>query len=292
MKNKDVLKDYLDYLQIDKKYSANTIASYQSNLEHYYTFVKNEIYISKEEILSFIETLKKEGKSSRTIAHYVTVLREFYKFLEREKKIDTNPSIYLEQPKLKKSLPHVLSEEEVKLLLEIPLHTVYDFRNKAMLEVLYSSGLRISELLNIMVQDLNLEECTLKVMGKGSKERMVPLGDYAIAALTIYLYDYRSSLLKRNKSDYLFLNCRGSKMSRQAFFKILKQLALERGLQTDFSPHTLRHSFATHLLKYGADLRSIQELLGHASLATTQIYTHVISEQMKEDYKKAHPHGN
>ncbi len=292
MKNRNIFNDYLDYLKIDKKYSQNTILSYQSNLEHYYNFVKGEIFVSKKEILQFIETLHKEGKSSRTLAHYITVLKEFYKYLEREGINKENPSIYLEQPKLKKSLPHVLSEEEITKLLDIPLRSPYDYRNKAMLEVLYSSGLRISELLDTMVYDVNLEACTIKVMGKGSKERIVPLGDYAVAALTIYMYDYRPSLLKKEKNDFLFLNCRGKRMSRQAFFKIVKQLAIEKGMKTDFSPHTLRHSFATHLLKYGADLRSIQELLGHASLATTQIYTHVANEQRKEDYKKTHPHGN
>lgn len=292
MKHKDLLNDYLDYLKIDKKYSENTLLSYKANLEHYYTFTNGEIHISKEEILSFIESLKKEGKGARTIAHYITVLKEFYKFLQREEVVTENPTLYLEQPKMKKSLPHVLSEEEVTKLLDMPLINVYDYRNKAMLELLYSSGLRISELLSLTTHDINLEEQTVKVMGKGAKERIVPLGDYAVLSLLLYMKEYRPTLLKREKNDILFLNCRGGKLSRQAFFKILKQLAIERQIETDFSPHTLRHSFATHLLKYGADLRSIQELLGHASLSTTQIYTHVMNEEIKADYTFAHPHGD
>lgn len=291
MKNTDLVKDYLDYLKIDKKYSKNTILSYEANLNHFYQFINGNIFTSKQILASFIESLKKEGKSTRTIAHYITVLKEFYKFLEREEIIKENPTFYLEQPKMKKSLPHVLSEEEVTRLLDIPLRSPLDYRNKAMLEVLYSSGLRISELLHIKMYDINLEEATLKVMGKGSKERITPLGDYAILAVKIYITNYRPLLLKKKKNDYLFLNCRGEVMSRQAFFKILKNLAIEKQIQTDFSPHTLRHSFATHLLKYGADLRSIQELLGHASLSTTQIYTHVVNEELKDDYKLSHPHG-
>ncbi len=291
MKNIDLLKDYLDYLKIDKKYSKNTLLSYEANLKHFYHFIGGNIFISKQKMISFIESLKKEGKSPRTIGHYITVLKEFYKYLEREEVMKENPTLYLEQPKMKKSLPHVLSEEEVTCLLDLPLKNEFDYRNKAMLEVLYSSGLRISELLQIKMYDINLEEATLKVMGKGSKERIVPLGDYAVLAVTIYVKTYRPLLLKKEKNDYLFLNCRGGVMSRQAFFKILKNIAIEREIQTDFSPHTLRHSFATHLLKYGADLRSIQELLGHASLSTTQIYTHVVNEEMKDDYKLSHPHG-
>ncbi len=291
MKNIDLLKDYLDYLKIDKKYSKNTLLSYEANLKHFYAFTKGDIFTSKQTLTSFIASLKEEGKSARTIAHYITVLKEFYKFLEREEISTENPTLYLEQPKLRKSLPHVLSEEEVTRLLDIPLKNEFDYRNKAMIEVLYSSGLRISELLQIKMYDINLEEATLKVMGKGSKERIVPLGDYAIMAVKIYVTNYRSLLLKKQKNDYLFLNCRGGPMTRQAFFKILKNLAIERKIETDFSPHTLRHSFATHLLKYGADLRSIQELLGHASLSTTQIYTHVVNEEMKDDYKLSHPHG-
>jgi integrase/recombinase XerD len=289
--NIDYIKDYLDYLKIDRKYSKNTITSYETNLMRFYNFTNGDIFVSKSVITSFIQNLKKEGKSNRTIAHYITVLKEFYKFLEKEEVITNNPTIYLEQVKLKNSLPTVLDEDEVERLLEIPLNNKYDYRNKAMLEILYSSGLRISELLNLKVHDINLDEANIKVLGKGSKERIVPLGDYAITYVTMYLNIYRPLFLKKDKNDYLFLNCRGNIMSRQAFFKILKDLAKQQQIKTEFSPHTLRHSFATHLLKYGADLRSIQELLGHESLSTTQIYTHIVDEEKQNDYKLSHPHG-
>jgi integrase/recombinase XerD len=293
MKNKEYLKDYLEYLKIDRKYSDNTISSYEANLKHFLFSTPKEIEnITIQDLEQFLELLNKEKKSTRTIAHYITVLKEFFKFLEREEIISENPTLYLVQPKLNKSLPNVLSEEEVLQILDIPLNNKYDYRNKAMLELMYSSGLRISELIEVKVHDINLEEASLKVMGKGSKERMLPLGDYAIYYIKVYLENYRDSLLKDNKNDYLFLNSRGNKLTRQAFFKLLKEIAIKKDIKTEFSPHTLRHSFATHLLKHGADLRSIQELLGHASLSTTQIYTHIADEQIKQDYENAHPHGN
>jgi len=160
-----------------------------------------------------------------------------------------------------------------------------------MLELLYSSGLRVSELVSLTVNDINLDMSLVRIMGKGNKERIIPIGDYANNALKIYINDYRESMLKGKMNDYLFLNNHGSKMTRQGFFKIIKKLAKEKGIKTDFSPHTLRHSFATHLLNYGADLRSIQEMLGHSSISTTQIYTHVSTEKLKEDYNKYHPHS-
>ncbi len=293
MKNIDYLKDYLDYLKIDKKYSENTILSYEANLKHFLSFIEKDIKkINTKDLENYLEILNKEKKSTRTVAHYITVIKEFFKFLEREEVIDENPTLYLEQPKLRKSLPNVLSEEEIFKILDIPLNNKYDYRNKAMLELMYSSGLRISELIEVKIHDLNLEEASLKVMGKGSKERILPLGDYAIYFIKVYLENYRDTLLKKEKNDYLFLNSRGYKLTRQAFFKTLKEIAIKKDIKTEFSPHTLRHSFATHLLKHGADLRSIQELLGHSSLSTTQIYTHIVDEQIRNDYKNAHPHGN
>ncbi len=293
MKNIDYLKDYLDYLKIDKKYSENTILSYEANLKHFLLFLKIDLdKVTIKDLEAYLELLDKENKTTRTIAHYITVLKEFFKFLEREEIIEKNPTLYLVQPRLNKTLPNVLSEEEIFKILDIPLNNKYDYRNKAMLELMYSSGLRISELIEVKVHDINLDEATIKVMGKGSKERILPLGDYAIYYIKTYLENYRSSLLKKERNDYLFLNSRGAKLTRQAFFKTLKEIAIKKDIKTDFSPHTLRHSFATHLLKHGADLRSIQELLGHSSLSTTQIYTHIVDEQIKSDYENAHPHAN
>lgn len=291
--NNDYLKDYLDYLRIDKKYSNNTILSYEANLKHFFKYYKNKIEdIKKDDLDSFMSILINEGKKNSSIAHYVTVLKEFFKFLEKEEVIKKNPSIYLEMPKLTKHLPNVLSEDDVLKILDINLNNKYDYRNKAMLELMYSTGIRISELLDIKIHDINTFEATLKVMGKGSKERILPLGDYALYYIKIYLDKFRSDLTKKEYSDYLFLNSRGKRLSRQAFFKLIKEIAIKKDIKVDFSPHTLRHSFATHLLKHGADLRSIQELLGHSSLSTTQIYTHIMDEQIKKDYRNSHPHGN
>ena len=224
--------------------------------------------------------------------YYYYIFYQFLKFLEKEEVIKKNPSIYLEMPKLTKHLPNVLSEDDVLKILDINLNNKYDYRNKAMLELMYSTGIRISELLDIKIHDINTFEATLKVMGKGSKERILPLGDYALYYIKIYLDKFRSELTKKEYNDYLFLNSRGKRLSRQAFFKLIKEIAIKKDIKVDFSPHTLRHSFATHLLKHGADLRSIQELLGHSSLSTTQIYTHIMDEQIKKDYRNSHPHGN
>lgn len=285
------IEDYIDYLRIDKKYSINTILSYKNDLLELYNFFSNRNLISlkKEDLLLFIEK-NKLIKSDKTIAHFITVFRGFYKFLNIEDIIKSNPAMLLKLPKNKKSLPKVLSIEEVDQLLDIKLKDKYDYRNKAMLELMYSTGIRISELINIKIHDLNINNCTLKIFGKGSKERIVPVGDYAIYYLEMYINNYRNQFLKNNISDYLFLNNRAGVMSRQAFFKIVKKIANEKNIKSEFSPHTLRHSFATHMLEGGADLRSIQELLGHSSLSTTQIYTNVSNKFIRENYN-FHPHS-
>ena len=284
--------EYIKYITIDKRYQNNTICSYHYDLEAYEDFLKdkNPTKVSRNDIIDFIELRKKEGISDKSIAHSITVLRGFYKFLLIEKQIDKNPMETIEIPKLPKSLPKVLSFKEVDLLLDVPLKDKYDFRNKAMLEVMYATGIRISELISLEYSKVDLKENTVTVIGKGGKERMIPLGDYATQALRIYMDIYRPKLLKKT-CDYVFLSVRGDKMSRQAFFKIVKEEAKKRGITTEFSPHTLRHSFASHLLMNGADLRSIQELLGHSDISTTQIYTHVSDRVREETYHETHPHG-
>ena len=209
-----------------------------------------------------------------------------------ENKIQNNPCETIPMPKLKKSLPNILSEEEVIKLLDINVIDNYSCRNKAMLELMYSSGLRVSELINLKLQDIDLTSDIVRTFGKGSKERVVPIGDYAKEYLEKYIYEYRSSMLKKKNSEYIFLSSRGDKMTRQAFFKIVKRIAKEKGINKELSPHTLRHSFASHMLKYGADLRTIQELLGHSDISTTQIYTHITNEELKNNYENYHPHGN
>ena len=286
------LNKFIEYLIIDKKYSENTVKSYHNDLKKFQIFFNTNISNIKEKhIKEYLKHLKETGNDYRTINHNISTLRSFYKFLLIEKVIKENPMEYIEMPKTKKSLPKTLSIEEIDKLLNIKLTDAFSYRNKAMLELMYSSGLRVSELVNVNIHDIDTSNCIIRIMGKGKKERIVPLGDYAIKYIELYLKEYREKLIKRELNEYLFINNHGKKMTRQGFFKIIKQLAKEQNIKTDFSPHTLRHSFATHLLNGGADLRSIQEMLGHESISTTQIYTHVSKEQLKENYNNFHPHA-
>lgn len=288
--NLEYLNEYLEYLNIDKKYSNNTILSYHNDLKIYLNFLKEKsvLKVQEKDVQIFLDQ-ERQDKNSRTIAHLLTVLNNFYQFLLKNQYLSKNPVEYIELPKLKKTLPTVLSHKEIESLLDIELVTKYDYRNKAMLELLYSSGLRVSELVNLTVYDVQLSENIVRIIGKGGKERIVPIDDYATKYLTIYMNEYRPQLMKKQITNDLFLNNLGKKISRQAMFKIIQQIALKKGIRTHFSPHTLRHSFATHLLENGADLRSIQELLGHSSISTTQIYTHVSNQLKKENYEY-HPH--
>ena len=284
---------FIEYLIIDKKYSENTIKSYNNDLKKFENYFKskNINQIEENNIKDYIKYLNKENNDTKTISHNISTLRSFYKFLLIEKISKTNPMEYIELPKTKKSLPKTLSIEEIDNLLDIKLTDSFSYRNKAMLELMYSSGLRVSELVNVKTHDIDISNCIIRIMGKGSKERIVPLGDYAIKYIELYLKEHREKLIKKEMNDYLFLNNHGNKMTRQGFFKILKSIAKEKNIKTEFSPHTLRHSFATHLLNGGADLRSIQEMLGHSDISTTQIYTHVSKEKLKENYNNFHPHA-
>ena len=288
----DIFRQYIDYLKIDKRASQNTILSYQSDLlmlEEYLNG-KEPISLSRNDIVSFLKVRSDNGISTRTNAHTITILRDFYKFLIKQSYIKSNPMDMIDSPKMYKKLPKALSVEEVDKLLNIKLQTPYDYRNKVMLELMYATGMRISELINLKLTDIDFENETIRVLGKGSKVRQVPIGEYAMKYLNIYIKYYRSYFVKET-SDYVFLSVRGDKMTRQAFFKILKQIARKQGIDTDFSPHTIRHSFATHMLEAGADLRSIQELLGHESISTTQIYTNITDKFRDDNYHMYHPHG-
>lgn len=288
----DIFRQYIDYLKIDKRASKNTILSYQSDLlmlEEYLNG-KDPISLSRDDIVSFLKVRSDNGISTRTNAHTITILRDFYKFLIKQSYIKSNPMDMIDSPKMYKKLPKALSVEEVDKLLNIKLQTPYDYRNKVMLELMYATGMRISELINLKLTDIDFENETIRVLGKGSKVRQVPIGEYAMKYLNIYIKYYRSYFVKET-SDYVFLSVRGDKMTRQAFFKILKQIARKQGIDTDFSPHTIRHSFATHMLEAGADLRSIQELLGHESISTTQIYTNITDKFRDDNYHMYHPHG-
>jgi len=294
IKNKDEFNnkalEFHDYLLIDKKYSDKTINSYMNDLYKYYQYIiKKSLDFKNIKIEDINNYLTNLCLSNNSINHNISVLKTFYKFLV----VNYNyfdPMESIEIKKKTKSLPKVLSLNEIKLLLDIDLINKYSYRNKAMLELMYATGLRVSELVNLKINDIDLEMDTVRTFGKGSKERVVPIGDYAMYYIKLYMKDYRYQFLKIN-TDYLFLNNLGKNISRQSFFKLIKELAVKKNIKTNFSPHTLRHSFATHLLDRGADIVSIKEMLGHSSISTTQIYTHISNQKLKEEYSKFHPHG-
>lgn len=289
--NEKYIEEFIDYLRFEKKYSENTISSYKRDLNKTNTYIKKDFAkLNKKDIQNYIQKISKSENAS-SVSRCISTLKSFYKFLELNKYTSLNPLTTITNPKTVKKLPKILSEEEIEKLLDINLKTDFDYRNKAMLELMYSSGLRVSELINLNVNDIDLSNASVRIFGKGSKERIIPLNDYAIDALNNYILTHRRSLFKHGESNYLFLNNHGNKMTRQGFFKILEKIAKEKGIKSELSPHTLRHSFATHLLKHGADLRSIQELLGHSDISTTQIYTHITSERLQKNYEEFHPHG-
>lgn len=296
MEIEKTINEYIDSLVTELHLSNNTKLAYEKDLKKYEEFLKNKSIskinqIKREHITSFLEKLKNEKLKPQSIAHYLTSIKNYHKFLLQNNYLEDNIAKSIERPKLSKKLPNSLSIEEVMTLLDIKTLTTFDYRNKCMLELLYGTGLRISELLNLTVNDIDTINCTVRCIGKGDKERIVPINDYIIESLENYL-KVRPSLLKNKTTKELFLNSRGDKISREGFFKILKKLLLEKGLNQNISPHTLRHSFATHLLEYGADLRVIQEMLGHSDISTTRIYTHITNNKIKEDYQKYHPRGN
>lgn len=283
---------FCNYLLIDKKYSKNTIESYKRDLNKFNIFCnKKSSSIKEADVKEYLKELTKLKESKTTISRNISSLRSYYKFLLTEKIISSNPMENIELPKLDKRLPKTLDENDIDVLLDIKLIDNYSYRNKAMIELMYATGLRVSELINLKIHDIDFDMALLKTLGKGSKERIVPIGDYALYYIKIYVDNYRNTMIKKEYNDYLFLNNHGKQMTRQGFFKILKKVALDNGINKDFSPHTLRHSFATHLLNHGADLRSIQELLGHSDISTTQIYTHVSNKQLRDNYDSFHPHS-
>lgn len=278
------IEKYLDYLQYEKKLSKNTILSYKDNLKKFALFFndKDLLILNTDEIRDF---LYDESIVARTRAHYLTVINSFYNYLVSENIIKNNPVQTIKLPKLEKKLPEFLTIEEVDKLLNIVPTKIYDYRNIAMMETLYATGIRVSELVNMKISDIDFNECIIKIFGKGSKERIVPINESAYNALKDYIDNYRLFLLKTKSSEYVFINNFGNKISRQGFFKILKKLCKDAVINKEVSPHTLRHSFATHLLNNGANLRVIQTLLGHSNITTTQIYTHLSNESLKNDYK-------
>ena len=281
------ISKYLEYIEYERGLSSNTINSYKYDLKDFdLYFNQNVVNLNYMDILGYLKHIGE--KSARTTAHHITVLSSFYQFLLDEKIIDSNPCLNITNSKIPRKLPNYLTLDEIDKLLDIRLDNPYAYRNKAMLELLYATGLRISELVNLKVTDIDFQECYVRVFGKGKKERIVPIADVALKYLKIYINEYRNDILNGDISDYLFISNAKKNITRQGFFKILKKESSRAGIKKVVSPHVLRHSFATHLLSNGADLRIIQELLGHENIITTEIYAHLINEKLKNDYKN-HP---
>ncbi len=293
-KGEKKLQEFLDYLRIERGLSENTLDAYQRDVREYLDFLNNanvgSLQVDPPTLSAFFGHLRERGRDSGTIARKVSSIRGFYRFLFQEEKIDVDPTINLALPKRASKLPNVLTQEEVFKLVEAPDSNKFlGQRNKAMLELLYAAGLRVSELISIKLEHLSLSTGTLTCFGKRSKWRLVPFGNYARNAVRRYMEGERPRLTKGKATDYLFLSQRGNRLTRMGFWKILRKYARASGLGQRVTPHTLRHSFATHLLEGGADLRVVQELLGHQSISTTQIYTKVDIEYLREVHRLYHP---
>lgn len=294
MKISNAIDDFLNYCIFEKGLSDKTRESYQNDLLVYSDFLKGKgiddvCLIKSSHIKEFLKARSSEETS--TIAHNLTVIKNFHSYLLKENIVRGNEAEFIERPKLKKALPKTLSVTDVDKLLDIELKTPFDYRNKAMLELMYGCGLRVSELVALEINDIDMTNCLIRIVGKGNKEREIPIGEYSIYYLMEYL-KVREKLLKKKSCTKLFLNNHGNGMTRQGFFKNLKVILKEKGLNEAVSPHTLRHSFATHLINRGADLRSIQEMLGHADISTTKIYTRISDEKVLDDYDKYHPRSH
>jgi integrase/recombinase XerD len=293
----DLADRFLNYLLVEKGLSLNTLEAYGSDIARYLSFldehgIKHIVDADTPVILKHLIRMRDEGLGARSRARHLVTLRGFYKFLVQEKILQRDPAELIDLPKSGLNLPYALTIEEVKLLLNTPdLNKQTGIRDTAMLELLYAAGLRVSELINLKLQDVNLEAGFVRVFGKGSKERIVPIGFFAKEKIENYIRDSRSRLLKSTVSAYLFVARAGKPMTRQGFWKLLKRYAQQAGFIKKITPHSLRHSFASHLLEGGADLRAVQVMLGHVDISTTQIYTHVAREHLKKAHAKFHPRG-
>ena len=290
------INDYLNYILLEKRLSTNTYDSYAFDLECFNNYFKNKKIdsINENDIVLYLEYLRNEKHlSARSIERHLTTIRGLFKYLVKMEIIKYDITKNIDNLKIGKHLPMTLTIDEINKLMDITLDSPFNYRTKAMLEVMYGSGLRVSELVNLTLNDIDLYNDTILVHGKGSKERIVPLGDYAKEYLTKYL-EVRNSLIKRKNGnpDKLFLNNHGKPITRNGFNFLLNKLLKEKGIEKEITPHTLRHSFATHMLDNGADLRTIQELLGHSDIVTTRIYTHVSKKQIQSNYDKYEIRGD
>jgi integrase/recombinase XerD len=296
MDDEALLDQFLDALWAERGLRQNTLQSYRYDLQLLMALQRRRgsslRRASREDLLHFLALQLRSGRSPRSLSRYLSGFRQFYRWLVREGLLQQDPTALIESPKLGRGLPRALSEQQVTRLLEAPdTATPIGLRDRTMLELMYASGLRVSELVGLRIENLNLNQGVVRITGKGGKERLVPLGEEAIAWLRRYLEESRPQLMKGQSDPLLFVTARRSGMTRQAFWYAIRKHARSAGIQSAVSPHMLRHSFATHLLNHGADLRVVQLLLGHSDLSTTQIYTHIAREGMKQLHAKHHPRG-
>lgn len=289
-----LVEKFINFLERDKRLSLNTLQSYRRDIEQYITYLQeinlhNLSNTNKTTVIAYLLALQKKGRATSTISRNLASIRSFYQYAAKNKILDNDPTSELESPKVEKKLPQILSTQEVELLLEQPKCVdLKGFRDKAMLELLYATGIRVSELISLNLSDVNLEIGFIKC-NKGTRERMIPIGSIAANALQEYINKSRGLLIQKSDEKALFVNINGKRLTRQGFWKIIKQYKNQAKINKDITPHTLRHSFAAHLLENGADLRSIQEMLGHSDISSTQIYAQIAKNKIKEIYKKTHP---
>ena len=292
----EIIDRFIDHLWLQDGLSKNTLNSYRFDLELFTEWLtkklkKNILDVSQADIQQYL-SFKFPTSKARSISRLLATLRRLFRYLLRENKVKIDPTLEILSPKIPKSLPKSLSEEEVESLLNTPnVKTISGLRDKAMLELLYACGLRVSELVNILLTELSMTEGVIRVTGKGSKTRLVPMGEEAVDWIKRYINESRNSILKKKTSKYLFITIRGSAMTRQAFWYLIKRYSIIAKIKKPMSPHILRHAFATHLINHGADLRVVQMLLGHSDISTTQIYTHVARERLKKLHESHHPRG-
>ncbi|MCP5511820.1 MAG: site-specific tyrosine recombinase XerD [Leptospiraceae bacterium] len=291
-----LLQNFQEYLSVEKGLSENSIYSYKYDLNKFKTYLENQqldfLEVQTKDIMEFLVEERNRKISSKTLTREVVAIRQFYKYLRDEKKVDINPTDKIGTPEVMRAIPDHLTTQEVDELFNVIREdNIYELRDKCIFELLYSSGLRISEACNLKLSDLDLESMSISVEGKGGRERLVPFGEKSLLILNAYLSKSRSEILKTRSCEYLFVSKKGSYINRKSVWRLLNIYIKRTGITKKVTPHTLRHSFATHLLENHADLRAVQELLGHIDISTTQIYTHMANKTLKEVHKKFHPRG-
>lgn len=293
MEENNLVEKFLGFLQNDKKLSENTLQSYNRDIKLYCNYLNEKnldmVTTDGEEIKGYLENLKEKGRAVSTVSRNLASLRSFYQYLHRAKIISEDPTLDIESPKIERKPPKILTSEQIELLLDQPKCVdLKGYRDKAMLELVYATGIRVTELISLNISDVNLEDNYIKCVGK-TKERIIPIGKLAVDALREYVEKSRNVLLKDENDKALFVNINGHRLTRQGFWKIIKQYKTQANIDVDITPHTLRHSFAVHLLENGAELRDIQEMLGHSDISSTQVYAQIGQNRIKDVYMKSHP---